>query len=219
MRIHKEGYLTIALSIILLFAILYVLSYFYQINSLVFNIIYFILVVFYFFIVRFFRVPMINIEKNENYILSPANGKIVVIEQVEENEFLNTLCTQISIFMSPNDVHLNRYPVSGIIKYYKYHKGKYLVAWDPKSSILNERTTIVIENKDKILIMVRQIAGFVARRIKCYAVPDKFVEQGQELGFIKFGSRVDIFIPLKCNIKVQLNQKVTGGKTILATFE
>lgn len=219
MKIHKEGYLTIAISIIVLFSILYVISYFFRVNSLIFNIAYLILVIFYFFIVRFFRVPIFKIEKNEKNILSPANGKIVVIEKVEENEFLNVKCTQISIFMSPNDVHLNRYPVSGFIKYYKYHKGKYLVAWNPKSSTLNERATVVIENKDKVQIMVRQIAGFVARRIKCYAQIGKEVEQGQELGFIKFGSRVDIFIPLKCNIKVELNQKVIGGKTILATFE
>lgn len=218
MKIHKEGYLIVTLSIVVLFIILYILSNFFSINSLIFNLIYFTLVVFYFFIVRFFRVPLINVEKNENNILSPANGKIVVIEQVEEKEFLNSICTQISIFMSPNDVHLNRYPVSGVIKYLKYHKGKYLLAWNPKSSSLNESYTIVIENKDKVQILVRQIAGFVARRIKCYAELEKNVEQGQELGFIKFGSRVDIFIPLNCNIKVKLNQCVKGGKTILANF-
>jgi phosphatidylserine decarboxylase len=219
MKIHKEGYLTIFISVVLLFGILYILSFYLKVNSLAFNIIYFILVIFYFFIVRFFRVPIFSIEKNANNILSPANGKIVVIEQIEEKEFLNTLCTQISIFMSPNDVHLNRYPISGVIKYFKYHKGKYYVAWHPKSSTLNERTTVVIENENNVQIMVRQIAGFVARRIKCYAEVNKKVEQGDELGFIKFGSRVDIFIPLNCKINVKLNQKVIGGKTIIATFE
>ncbi len=219
MKIHKEGYLTIFISVILLFGILYFLSFYLKVNSLAFNIIYFILVIFYFFIVRFFRVPIFSIEKNANNILSPANGKIVVIEQIEEKEFLNTQCTQISIFMSPNDVHLNRYPISGVIKYFKYHKGKYYVAWHPKSSTLNERTTVVIENENNVQIMVRQIAGFVARRIKCYAEINKKVEQGDELGFIKFGSRVDIFIPLNCKINVKLNQKVIGGKTIIATFE
>jgi phosphatidylserine decarboxylase len=188
-------------------------------NNLLFYISLGLLSVIYILIVRFFRVPLFTIESNENHILCPANGKVVVIEEVEETEYFNDKRLQISVFMSPNDVHVNRYSIDGNVIYSKYHPGKFLVAWHPKSSTENERTTIVVENKNGIRILCRQIAGFVARRIVCYAKAGDIAVQGQELGFIKFGSRVDLFLPLDVIVKVDINQKVVGGKTIIASFK
>lgn len=166
-------------------------------------------------VLQFFRHPMRKIITHPSHVLCPADGKIVTIEEVVEDEFYNEKRIQISIFMSPVNVHLNRFPISGVVDYFKYHEGDYLVAWHPKSSQLNERTTVVIHN-EKISVLVRQIAGYVARRIVCYAKENTSFVQGEELGFIKFGSRVDVFVPLNSKIKVQLNQKVRGGKTVLA---
>jgi len=172
-------------------------------------------VILFLLIVYFFRSPKREIMLCDDYIISPADGKIVVIEEVTENEYLKDKCKQISIFMSPFNVHCNRYPCSGNIIYSKYHPGSYLVAWHPKSSEENERTTVVVENK-KYTILLRQIAGALARRIVCYAVVGESAKQGQELGFIKFGSRVDLFLPLNSKIKVELGQAVKGGKTVIA---
>ena len=167
----------------------------------------------------FFRNPKRKLILNEDYVYSPADGRIVAIEETTEEEYLNEKRIQVSIFMSMFDVHVNRYPVSGEIKYTKYHKGKYLVAWNPKSSSLNERHSVVIENKNFPGIMIRQIAGAFARRIVTSAKPGTIVQQGDELGFIKFGSRVDLFLPLDLKIKVRLNQQVYANKTILAEFK
>ena len=168
------------------------------------------------FILWFFRNPKRNILKNPEIILSPADGKVVLIEEVDEVEFFNEKKIKVSIFLSPLDIHVNRYPVSGRVIYSKYHKGKYLVAWHPKSSDKNERSTIVIENKKFGKIMYRQIAGAVARRVVNYAKVDSIVEQGDDSGFIKFGSRVDVFLSKDCKLKVNVGDKVKGGITIIA---
>jgi len=168
-------------------------------------------------ILQFFRNPKRTVILNENQILAPVDGKVVVIEEVFEGEYFKDKRLQISIFMSPINVHVTRYPLSGIVKFSKYHPGKFLVAWHPKASEENERTTIVIENKTFGEILYRQIAGALARRIVNYAEEGMQVIQGTDAGFIKFGSRVDIFLPLGTPINVVLNQKAIGGKTIIAT--
>jgi len=168
-------------------------------------------------ILQFFRNPKRTVILNDNQILAPVDGKVVVIEEVFEGEYFKDKRLQISIFMSPINVHVTRYPLSGIVKFSKYHPGKFLVAWHPKASEENERTTIVIENKTFGEILYRQIAGALARRIVNYAEEGMQVVQGTDAGFIKFGSRVDIFLPLGTPINVVLNQKAIGGKTIIAT--
>ena len=180
-----------------------------QIASLVFLII----------ILQFFRNPKRTVILNENQILAPVDGKVVVIEEVYEGEYFKDKRLQISIFMSPINVHVTRYGLSGIVKFSKYHPGKFLVAWHPKASEENERTTIVIENKTFGEVLYRQIAGALARRIVNYAKEGTQVVQCEDAGFIKFGSRVDVFLPLGTPINVVLNQKAIGGKTIIATKE
>jgi phosphatidylserine decarboxylase len=167
-------------------------------------------------ILQFFRNPKRTVEINENHIIAPVDGKVVVIEEVYEGEFFKDKRIQVSIFMSPINVHVTRYALSGIVKFSKYHPGKFLVAWHPKASEENERTTIVIENKTFGAILYRQIAGALARRIVNYAQEGMQVVQGTDAGFIKFGSRVDIFLPLGTPINVVLDQKAIGGKTIIA---
>jgi phosphatidylserine decarboxylase len=168
-------------------------------------------------ILQFFRNPKRNFILNENVILAPVDGKVVVIEEVYEGEYFKEKRIQVSIFMSPLNVHVTRYGLSGLVKFSKYHPGKFLVAWHPKASEENERTTIVIENKTFGEVLYRQIAGALARRIVNYAKEGEQVKQGEDAGFIKFGSRVDIFLPLGTPINVVLNQKAIGGKTIIAT--
>jgi len=168
-------------------------------------------------ILQFFRNPKRTVVLNDNQILAPVDGKVVVIEEVYEGEYFKEKRLQISIFMSPINVHVTRYGLSGIVKFSKYHPGKFLVAWHPKASEENERTTIVIENKTFGEVLYRQIAGALARRIVNYAVEGTQVVQGTDAGFIKFGSRVDIFLPLGTPINVVLNQKAIGGKTVIAT--
>jgi phosphatidylserine decarboxylase len=167
-------------------------------------------------ILQFFRNPKRSVEINENHIIAPVDGKVVVIEEVYEGEFFKDKRIQVSIFMSPINVHVTRYAISGIVKFSKYHPGKFLVAWHPKASEENERTTVVIENKTFGAILYRQIAGALARRIVNYAQEGMQVVQGTDAGFIKFGSRVDIFLPLGTPINVVLDQKAIGGKTIIA---
>tara|TARA_X000001036_G_scaffold380754_1_gene372349 strand:+ start:359 stop:1006 length:648 start_codon:yes stop_codon:yes gene_type:complete len=170
-------------------------------------------------ILNFFRNPKININKNKNFILSPVDGKVVIIEEVYEPEFFKDKRIQVSIFMSPLNVHITRYPLSGNVIYSKYHPGKYLVAWHPKSSTKNERTTIVIDNENFGKVLYRQIAGAVARRIINYAKVGKKIEQGNDAGFIKFGSRVDLFLPFGTKINVKLNEFVKGGITVISSKE
>lgn len=169
------------------------------------------------FFAYFFRYPKMVIQNSDNrLVLAPADGRIVAIEEVFESEYFNDKRLQVSIFMSPANVHVNRSPITGMVKYTKYHPGNYLVAWHPKSSSLNERFTSVIETDDDLEILVRQIAGKVARKISNYLDEGEEVTQGGEMGFIKFGSRVDLFLPLHAQLKVSLKDKVKGGKTVLA---
>ena len=215
-RIHKEGYsFLFVLGLLLLGGntIFYLSVYS---GTFLYLVSFFSLFVFIFFL-QFFRHPFIAKNYNDNKIISPANGKVVFVGEVYEDEFFKEKKLLVSIFMSPFDVHINRYPISGTVKYYKYHKGKYLVAWHPKSSSLNERTTTVIENK-KIIILVRQIAGLVARRIINYSKVDSEVNQCDQLGFIKFGSRADIYLPIETKINIKINQKTIAGDTEIASL-
>ena len=173
--------------------------------------------VFLIIILQFFRNPKRTVILNENQILAPVDGKVVVIEEVYEGEYFKDKRLQISIFMSPINVHVTRYGLSGIVKFSKYHPGKFLVAWHPKASEENERTTVVVENATFGAVLYRQIAGALARRIVNYAQEGMQVVQGTDAGFIKFGSRVDLFLPLGTPVNVVLNQKAIGGKTIIAT--
>ena len=215
-RIHKEGYKFLSVLFILGFAVNLVVLMMDISQWIKLSVISVIVLEFLFFL-QFFRSPIINKNIGEKKIISPANGKVVHIGEVFEDEYFNEKKIMVSIFMSPFDVHINRYPISGTVKYYKYHKGKYLVAWHPKSSKLNERTTTVIEN-DKIEIMVRQIAGFLARRIVNYSKEGAKVNQCDQLGFIKFGSRADIFLPLGTKVCVKENQKTVSGETEIASL-
>ena len=213
---HKEGHSLIILIFIVIATDVIMLEMLIDDQSYLKLILQTFSLILFVFILWFFRNPKRNIIKNPEIILSPADGKVILIEEVEEQEFFNDKKLKISIFLSPLDIHVNRYPVSGKILYSKYHKGKYLVAWHPKSSNKNERTTVVIENKKFGKIMYRQIAGAVANRIVNYAEFDKNVEQGDDSGFIKFGSRVDIFLSKDCKLKVNIGDKVKGGITIIA---
>jgi len=174
------------------------------------------IVVFLIIILQFFRNPKRETELNENHIIAPVDGKVVVIEEVEEPEYFKDKRLQVSIFMSPINVHVTRYAMSGVIKYSKYHPGKYLVAWHPKSSTKNERTTVVIENKTIGEILYRQIAGALAKRIVNYAKEGEQVVQGTDAGFIKFGSRVDVYLPIGTKIHVNIGDTVKGGVQVIA---
>ena len=218
MTIHKEGRSILLFLLIILIVINYGLKM-VEIPETILYFSYLASTIIFLLILQFFRSPDIKINLNSKFVLAPADGKVVVIEETEETEYLNERRIQISIFMSPLDVHINRNPVGGVIKYIKYHAGKYLVAWHPKSSTENERTTIVYELANGVQILTRQIAGAVARRIKYYISEHDQVDQGQEFGFIKFGSRVDVFVPLNSDIKVAVDQKARGGKTVLAELK
>ena len=213
--IHKEGYKIILTTIIILLVLNYAIDTI-DINWLS-TTIKILSVLFLFLILQFFRNPKRKIEAKENEVVAPADGKVVVIEEVEETEFFKDKRIQVSIFMSPINVHVNRYPINGKVKYAKYHPGKYLVAWHPKSSTENERTTVVVEN-GKISVLFRQIAGALARRIVMYSKENDTAVKGEDFGFIKFGSRVDLFFPLGTPINVKLNDTVKGNKTIIATY-
>jgi phosphatidylserine decarboxylase len=215
--LHKEGKATILITLIGLFASNFAIG-FTEINWLI-NSILFLSVVFLIIILQFFRNPTVTVTQNENQVICPADGKVVVIEEVMENEYYNEKRIQVSVFMSPFNVHVNRNPIGGIVKYFKYHKGLYLVAWHPKSSTENERTTTVIEKADGVSVLFRQIAGALAKRIVWYVKEGQQAEQGAEMGFIKFGSRVDLYLPLGTKINVNLNQVVKGGKTVIAEFK
>jgi phosphatidylserine decarboxylase len=215
-HIHREGYKILASGFLILILLNILVSLFLTDNILIkwiFGICSFLL---YGFLLFFFRLPARNLEPDPGLIYAPADGKVVVIEETEEKEFFKDMRLQVSIFMSPFNMHSNRYPVSGHIKYVGYHSGHNMVAWHPKSSELNERSTVVIETEDGTEVLVRQIAGAVARRIVTYARESQDVKQGDELGFIKFGSRVDIFLPLGTEIEIPILQHVKANKTIIA---
>ena len=217
MLIHREGYKIILITMLILSGInIAVLSGFGE-EHLVSKISLSISLVFFILIVQFFRNPLRNTVINENHVIAPADGRVVVIEEVEEPEYFKDKRRQVSIFMSPVNVHVNRNPIAGIVKYAKYHPGKYLVAWHPKSSTENERTTVVIAGS-RAEVLFRQIAGALAKRIVYYVKEGDKVEQGSEMGFIKFGSRIDIYLPLDATINVKLDQKTRGGETVVATL-
>ena len=215
-QIHKEGRIILFVSLCLLTGIVLGGKYLLHFSPGVLDFTILVTAAIYFFILQFFRDPKINVVENDRLILAPADGKVVVIEEAEEIEFLKERRTQVSIFMSPIDVHINRSPVNGKIIYLKYHPGKYLVAWHPKSSTENERTSMVFETASGLKLMLRQIAGIMARRIKYSIKEGENIKQGQEIGFIKFGSRVDLFLPVYAKILVQKGEKVTAGITPLA---
>jgi phosphatidylserine decarboxylase len=211
---HKEGQKIIFISLILVGG-LFLLIDFIEIPWLI-KTLQIGLLVFFILILQFFRNPKRHTQHNDTHVISPVDGKVVVIEEVEEPEYFKDKRLQVSIFMSPINVHVTRYPVGGKVVFSKYHPGKYLVAWHPKSSEENERTTVVVENQKIGKVLYRQIAGALARRIVNYAKKDMNVVQGSDAGFIKFGSRVDLFLPLDSKLKVNLDQKVKGGETIIA---
>jgi len=213
---HKEGFRIILFAGLIMVSGLLLIDHFIDHYWLQKALMIILLIVFI-LILQFFRDPKRKIIPNDDQVIAPADGKVVVIEEVMENEYFKDKRRQISIFMSPLNVHVTRYPVSGKVKYSRYHPGKYLVAWHPKSSVDNERTTIVVENESVGEILYRQIAGAVARRIVNYAQKDQYVIQGEDAGFIKFGSRIDIFVPLDMKIEVVLDQKTKGGETIIAS--
>lgn len=216
MRIHKEGYKILGFGLLALI-ILNILVIVFLLES---NIIKWALILcslmFYLFILFFFRLPVRTLMPDPGLVFAPADGKVVVIEETMENEYFKDMRLQVSIFMSPFNVHSNRYPVSGKIKHVAYHRGQNMVAWHPKSSELNERSSIVIRNENGVDILVRQIAGALARRIVTYSKTEQEVLQGDELGFIKFGSRVDLFLPLGTIIEIPILQQVKANKTIIA---
>lgn len=212
---HKEGYKILVSSLIGLIIINLLSNLLIQ-QQWVITLIFVITLIIFVLIAQFFRNPKRNISRNENHILAPVDGKVVTIEKVFEPEFVNEERLQVSIFMSPLNVHVTRYPIGGKILYSKYHPGKFLVAWHPKSSEENERTTVVVETKNFGNVLFRQIAGAVARRIVNYAKADDKAIQGSDSGFIKFGSRVDIFLPVDAEISVKINDKVKGGKSIIS---
>ena len=212
---HKEGYTIISISLIIAIVINLISSYFLG-NLMISKIIGIITLIVMILILQFFRNPKRVTELNNSLIISPVDGKVVAIEKVYEKEYFKDERIQISVFMSPLNVHVTRYANSGVVKFSKYHPGKYLVAWHPKSSEKNERTTVVVENTSFGEVLYRQIAGAVARRIINYAKVGDNVIQGTDAGFIKFGSRVDLFLPLNSKIKVKLNQIVKGGEDTIA---
>lgn len=214
-RFHKEGYKIISITFIFAIAIILLAERFFD-AILAIKIIQILTLVFMVLILQFFRNPKRNTIQNDNQIIAPVDGKVVVIEEVEEPEFFKDKRIQVSIFMSPINVHVTRYAMSGEIKYSKYHPGKYLVAWHPKASTENERTTVVIENNSFGKILYRQIAGALAKRIVNYAKVGDTVLQGTDAGFIKFGSRVDVFLPIGTKINVKLGEKVVGGVKVIA---
>jgi len=217
MRIHKEGYPTIFITIAVVAILRFIAGHFIGTEWAVLQyIIDTILVGFTLFIISFFRIPNRKFHYGENDIVSPADGKVVVIEEVFDNEYFHEKRLQISVFMSPANVHVNRYPIDGEVIYSKYHPGKYLVAWDPKSSTDNERHSIVMQY-NKGTVLVKQIAGALARRIVNYAQVGTIVKQNQELGFIKFGSRVDLLLPLDAKPNVKIGDTVKNGISVLAT--
>ena len=212
---HKEGFKLIFIFAFILVATIFLADHYVQ-NFWIQKSLMIVVLILFILVLQFFRNPKRNTQINDNYIIAPADGKVVVIEEVVEKEYFKDKRRQISIFMSPLNVHVTRYPIGGTIKFSKYHPGKYLVAWHPKSSEENERTTIVVDNASLGEILYRQVAGAVARRIVNYAKLGQTVEQGADAGFIKFGSRIDIFVPLDMKIEVSMDQVTRGGETIIA---
>ncbi|MBE0675976.1 MAG: phosphatidylserine decarboxylase family protein [Bacteroidales bacterium] len=218
MKIHREGYRILGFAALFLVVLNIVIFRVAVAGSLIPVLILALSVLKMAFLLYFFRAPSRPASQDPSAVIAPADGKVVVIEETVEKEYLRQPRLQVSVFMSPFNMHSNRYPVSGTVKEVIYHPGKYLVAWHPKSSELNERSTVVIETETGSEIVVRQIAGAIARRIVTYARPGQIVKQGDELGFIKFGSRVDVFLPLGFSTEVSLRQSVRANKTVIGRF-
>ena len=216
MTIHKEGYTSIALSLLFIFILNAIIDYRFADIAWLRWLVYIFSIALFLIVLQFFRNPSRTFISGNNLVICPADGKVVVIEETEEGEYFKDKRLQVSIFMSPINVHINRNPISGVVKFFKYHPGKYLAAWNPKSSTENERTTVVVEHENGTPVLFRQIAGALARRIVWYVKEGDVVEQGKEFGFIKFGSRVDIFLPVGTKVNLELNQVVKGGITVLA---
>jgi phosphatidylserine decarboxylase len=212
---HKEGHKIIFTAFIIIVASFLLVDHYIE-KPWLQTTIWLVLLAFFILILQFFRNPKRQTSFNDKQVVSAVDGKVVVIEEVFEKEYFKDKRIQVSVFMSPINVHVTRYPIGGNIVFSKYHPGKYLVAWHPKASEENERTTVVVENKTFGKVLYRQIAGAMAKRIVNYAKIDDKVTQGSDSGFIKFGSRVDLFLPLDAQIKVQLNQKVRGGESVIA---
>jgi phosphatidylserine decarboxylase len=218
MTIHKEGFTSIAIATFLFGVInllsFYLVSYDHPIISWIIFIVTFALLI---FLISFFRIPKRQLTIEDNAIIAPADGTVVTIEEVQADEYFTDRRIQVSIFMSPLNVHVNRNPITGEVAYSQYHKGKYLVAWHPKSSTENERHSIAYRRNGKE-ILVKQIAGALAKRISNYLKPGQQVKQAEEMGFIKFGSRVDILLPLDAKVQVKIGDKPQGGVTVIATW-
>lgn len=219
MTLHKEGFATIALTIVFLLALNLGVEYLTPDLAWLHTLLLVVSAVLFFIIVQFFRYPKRIPTLGAGKVIAPCDGKVVVIEEVVETEYFRGPRRQISIFMSPLNVHVNWNPVGGVVRYFRYHPGKYLVAWHPKSSTENERTTTVIRTPSGVDVLYRQIAGALARRIKWYVSEGQEVGQASEMGFIKFGSRVDVFVPLDAEIKVGLSDVTTGSVTVLAELK
>ncbi len=219
MTIHKEGFKILGFTFILLALINFVLACFFASPVSVLRWSLPLSFLLFFFVLNFFRSPKREGYLHENAIIAPADGKIVVIEEVEEDEVLKGKAIMVSVFMNVFNVHINWFALSGVVKYFRHHNGRFMSAWLPKASTENERTTVAIEHPGGKTIVVRQIAGAVARRIVCYAVESEKVQQGSQMGFIKFGSRVDVYLPVGTRIDVKLGQKVRGKQTILGWLE
>jgi phosphatidylserine decarboxylase len=219
MNIHREGYKSIALSALVFGAVNIIFFYFFSASLPVISwIVFGVSLLMLLFIISFFRSPRRNCTVARHQVICPADGKVVVIEEITDVEYFHDKRIQVSIFMSPANIHINRIPMTGEVEYSQYHKGKYMVAWHPKSSVENESNSVVIKSNNAE-IMVKQIAGAVAKRIVNYLKVGQVVEQGAEMGFIKFGSRVDVLLPLGTELNVELNQAVKGGITVLATID
>ena len=214
MKLHKEGYKSLRNEII----ILILLGFFsYISDSKIVDSLYAIMLFIFVITLNFFRIPKRTFERQNDIIYSPCDGKVVVIEETLETEYYKDKRIQVSVFMSPLNVHNNLYPISGMVTYTKYHPGKFLVAWNPKASADNERSTVVVEN-NKISVLCRQIAGALARRIITYSKAKDSVNSADEIGFIKFGSRVDLFLPIGTKIDVVIGDKVIGGQSVIAKY-
>lgn len=218
MTIHKEGFKIITVTLIMLLIINVATRYFLSDTTWLHTALLVSSIGFFLIIVQFFRKPVRVVAVNPKHIIAPCDGKVVVIEEVIESEYFKGPRRQVSIFMSPLNVHINWNPIGGLVKYFKYHPGKYLVAWHPKSSTENERTTTVLQSANGVEVLYRQIAGALAKRIVWYVAEGQKVTQGSEMGFIKFGSRMDLFLPLDAKIEVNLEEKATGGQTIIAVL-
>jgi phosphatidylserine decarboxylase len=215
MRFHKEGYASLFLVLVFSVIIIFIAHYFFPNFKIAHWFAYLLSSILTITIVQFFRNPIRKYTLGENLIICPADGKVVVIEETNEGEYFKDKRLQVSIFMSPTNVHINRFPISGIISFFKYHPGKFLVAYDPKSSTDNERTTIVVKHKNGTEILFRQIAGALARRIVWYCKEGEIAEQCEQMGFIKFGSRVDLFLPIGTKLNIKLGDMVRGSQTVL----